>query len=130
LLVYGHQQITGGATGEDGGSIAVTVTLEPDLQTQPPTPTPTATLDPRIPTATATSIICRAIVDGTSGSGLTLRDTPNGVEITILPDGSILTLLQEEPRESGGFVWRHVRTVAREEGWVVQDFLKIGDCGQ
>jgi hypothetical protein len=131
LLVYGQQQLTdSGDPADDGDPVAVTATSEPELQTQPPTPSPTPTTDPAIPTATPTAVICRAIVDGTSGSGLTLRDAPGGADITILPDGSILTLLEEEPQEANGFIWRGVRTVAREEGWVVEDFLKIGECGQ
>jgi hypothetical protein len=130
LLVYGQQQLAGGTAGEESGPVAVTATSEPELQTQPPTPTLTPTPDPAIPTATATAVICRAIVDGTAGSGLTLRDAPGGADITVLPDGSILTLLEEEPVEANGFIWRSVRTVAREEGWVVEDFLKIGECGE
>ena len=110
-------------------SPAVTATSEPQLETQPPTPTLTATPDPSIPTTTPTAVICRAIVDGTSGSGLTLRDAPGGADVAILPDGTILTLLEAEPEEANGFMWRNVRTVARDEGWVVEDFLKIGDCG-
>jgi hypothetical protein len=131
LLIYGQQQLTGDDTvSEDGeGPIVMTATSEPQLQTQPPTPTLTATPDPSIPTVTPTSVICRAIVDGTSGSGLTLRDAPGGADITVLPDGSILTLLEDEAEEANGFIWRSVRTVAREEGWVVEAFLKIGDCG-
>lgn len=130
LLVYSHQQLTGGSGEEASGPIEVTATPEPELETQPPTPTLTPTPDPAIPTTTPTAIICRAIVDGTAGSGLTLREVPGGADIAILPDGSILTLLDEEPQEANGFIWRSVRTVAREEGWVVEDFLKIGECGQ
>jgi hypothetical protein len=131
LLVYSYQQLTAeDAVGEgEAGSPVVTATSEPQLETQPPTPTTTPTPDPSIPTTTPTAVICRAIVDGTSGSGLTLRDAPGGADVSILPDGSILTLLEAEPEEANGFMWRNVRTVAREEGWVVEDFLKIGDCG-
>ncbi len=130
LLVYGQQQLSAGDAADESGPIAVTATPEPGLQTQPPTPSPTATTDPAIPTATPTAIICRAIVDGTAGSGLTLREAPGGADLAILPDGSILTLLDDAPQEANGFIWRSVRTVAREEGWVVEDFLKIGECGQ
>lgn len=132
LLVYGNRQlITEGVPPEgDDDVIAVTTTSEPQLETQPPTPSPTATIDPTIPTATPTAVICRAIVDGTSGSGLTLRDAPGGADITILPDGTILTLLDDAAQEANGFIWRSVRTVAQDEGWVVEDFLKIGDCTQ
>ncbi len=132
LLVYGQQQLTdaGNLADDEGGPLVVTTTSDPLMQTQPPTPTPTATPDPSVPTVTPTAVICRAIVDGTSGSGLTLRDAPGGADVTILPDGSILTLLEDEAQEANGFIWRSVRTVAREEGWVVEAFLKIGDCGQ
>ena len=131
LLIYNAQQQVGsdvvGAEGTE--EVVATVTPDLELQSQPPTPSPTATVDPSIPTPTVTPVICRAIVDGTSGSGLTLRDRPGGAEISILPDGTILTLLNDEPEEANGFNWRKVRTVSQDEGWVVEDFLKIGDCG-
>lgn len=130
LLVFNYQQLTdeGVANAEDEGGVVITATAEPQLQSQPPTPTMTPTVDPTIPTPTTTPIICRAIVDGTFGSGLTLRDVPSGPEISILPDGTILTLLEEAPQDVNGFVWRKVRTVSRDEGWVVEEFLKMGDC--
>ncbi|HCB49246.1 MAG TPA: hypothetical protein DEP47_06935 [Chloroflexi bacterium] len=130
LLVYNYQQTIDPNVViiDESGSVEATVTAEPELQIQPPTPSPTATADPNIPTATPTPVICRAIVDGTSGSGLTLREAPSGPEMSILPDGTILTLLEDEPDEVNDFTWRKVRTVSQEEGWVVEDFLKIGDC--
>lgn len=131
LLIYSNQQLTAEeSTAPTNEQVQEpTASAEEVLQTQPPTSTPTATPDPNIPTATATSVICRAIVDGTAGSGLTLREAPSGPEITILSDGSILTLLEDEPEEANGFIWRKVRTVSQEEGWVVEDFLKMGECG-
>ena len=40
------------------------------------------------------------------------------------PEGSAVTLLDEEPVETGGYVWVKVRTAFGElEGWVAQDFL-------
>ncbi len=131
LLIYQRQQIVEPGTAEPGETetgVATTATPESVLETFPPTGTPTSTADPNIPTATPTPIICRAVVDGTAGSGLTLRDAPGGTEIAILPDGSILTLLEAEPVTANGYTWRQVRTVAREEGWVVEEFLTIGDC--
>ncbi len=130
LLVFNYRQLTddGAVNAENEGSLIVTATSEPQLQSQPPTPSLTATIDPSIPTPTATPIICRAIVDGTSGSGLTLREVPGGPEVSILPDGTILTLLEDEAQDVNGFVWRMVRTVGRDEGWVVEEFLKMGDC--
>ncbi|GMQ78035.1 MAG: hypothetical protein BMS9Abin02_0531 [Anaerolineae bacterium] len=131
LLVYSYQQLVSpeSSNSSNGSSINPTTSSDQVLQTVPPTPTPTATPDPSIPTPTATPIICRAIVDGTAGSGLTLRESPNGPEVAILPDGTILTLLEDEPEEISNFIWRKVRTISREEGWVVEEFLKIGECG-
>lgn len=127
LLIYSYQQLDS-PESSNGSSTNPTTTSDQVLQTVPPTPTPTSTPDPSIPTPTATPIICRAIVDGTAGSGLTLRESPNGPEVAILPDGTILTLLEDEPEEVNNFIWRKVRTVSREEGWVVEEFLKIGEC--
>ncbi|PIE81831.1 MAG: hypothetical protein CSA11_02885 [Chloroflexi bacterium] len=113
---------------EAGGETAVTPSPETlELETFPPTPTITPTPDANIPTATPTPVICRAEVEGTSGNGLTLRDVPGGNELLILPDGSLLTLYPDEgAQESGGFIWRKVKSISGEEGWVAEDFLRIG----
>jgi hypothetical protein len=131
LLAYNSQQSQSveasgpGDAGESGGAAIMTST--PELETAPPTPTLTATPDLTIPTATPTPIVCRAVVEGTSGNGLTLRSTPGGEEMAVLPDGSILTLFQDEaPQESGSLLWRKVRTITNQEGWVAQDFIRIG----
>lgn len=114
--------------GSEEAETAVTPTVEAlELETFPPTPTITPTPDANIPTATPTPIICRAVVEGTSGNGLTLRDVPGGAELIILPDGSILTLYQEESaQEANGFQWRKVKSISGEEGWVAEDFIRIG----
>ncbi len=116
--------------GEEGTEIETAVAPSPEaleLETFPPTPTITPTPDADIPTATPTPIICRAVVEGTSGNGLTLRDVPGGIDLLILPDGSILTLYPDEgAQESGGFVWRKVKSITGEEGWVAEDFIRIG----
>ncbi len=131
LLIYNYREVTGGNGQSIEESPAGVATEESDqlLETQPPTPLPSPTVDPSLPTATPTEVICRAIVEGTAGSGLTLRDAPGGAELTILRDGSYLTLVvSEEIVESGGFDWIKVRTVALEEGWVAKDFLIMGEC--
>ena len=132
LLAYGEwQDQNGNGTPEgDAEFIEAMEESDPVLQTQPPTPTPSPTIDPNIPTPTPTPVICRAIVDGTAGSGLTLRDAPSGAEMAILPDGSILSLEDEEPVEANTFIWRKVRTPSLEVGWVVEEFLKMGACQQ
>lgn len=132
LMTYNYQQMTPDQVTEETveeGNGPATATPEPFVEGFPPTPTMTVTPDPNIPTATATAVICRAIVDGTAGGGLTLRATPGGEEVVILPDGTIVNLIQTEPQVVNGVTWRNVRTVAREEGWVSEEFLTIGDCG-
>lgn len=126
LLVYRQQssleQLVEPSAGEEGIVLA-TITPTPFLEQFPPTATATSSVIE--PTATATPIICRAIVEGTGGNGLTLRDVPGGEELSILPDGSVLTVLEDAPLESGGLNWRKVRLVGGDEGWVAEDFLTI-----
>lgn len=127
LLIYRDQQVAQGdptepSIGEEG-VIAATITPTIVLEQFPPTATATSSVIE--PTATATPVICRAIVEGTSGNGLTLRDVPGGEELSILPDGSVLTVLEDAPVESGGFNWRKVRLVGGDEGWVAEEFLTI-----
>ncbi|MFN2187360.1 MAG: hypothetical protein ACK2T3_01190, partial [Candidatus Promineifilaceae bacterium] len=131
LLIYSYTDITG--AGDENGvePEAAMATEEADeiLETSPPTPLPSPTTDPSIPTATPTEVVCRAIVEGTAGSGLTLRDAPGGAELEILRDGSYLTLVPgEESVQTGSFKWIKVRTVSLEEGWVAEEFLIMGDC--
>ncbi len=106
----------------------VTVTPTPELSVFPPTPSPSPTVDAAIPTATATPIICRAIVEGTSGNGLTLRDAPGGADLGILPEATFVTLIQEEPpQEANGITWRKIRdNISGDEGWVAEQFLSLG----
>lgn len=125
LLVWQQQQALP-VEAESNGEVvegAATETPTPFVEQFPPTATPTS--DAPQPTPTATPVICRAIVEGTSGNGLTLRTEPGGDEISVLPDGSVLTVLEDAPVESGGFTWRKVRVVGGDEGWVAEDFLTI-----
>lgn len=108
---------------EEEGVAVSTITPTVSLEQFPPTET--AEPDLVEVTETPTPVVCRAIVDGTSGNGLTLRVNPGGEEIAVLPDGSVLTVLDDAPAESGGFSWRKVRVVGGEEGWVAEDFLTV-----
>jgi len=85
--------------------------------TLPPTPSPAP--------VTATPDLPHAIVTNTRGVGLTVRNTPGGAEVAIVPDGTVLTLLPQEPRSAGGFTWQQVRTPAGDEGWAATDFFTI-----
>lgn len=112
----------------DGTTSPAITTPTPMLEVFPPTPEPTS-LTPA-PTATVTPTVCRAVVEGTGGNGIYLRDAPQGEQLVILPDGTLLTVLEDAPVEAGGFVWRKVRAVGGEEGWAAQDFLTIrAPCG-
>jgi hypothetical protein len=125
FLVYQQRQANPSANDEPAVSEELESTITPTVFVEqfPPTGTPAA--EEAVVTQTPTPVICRGIVDGTSGNGLTLRVDPGGEDITILPDGSVLTVLDDAPAESGGFTWRKVRIVGGEEGWVAEDFLTI-----
>lgn len=73
--------------------------------------------------ASPTPDLPRAIVYGTSGIGLRLRQTPAGAEMAILPEGSVVLLLDEPAVEQDGTTWRKIRSVLGEEGWVGADYL-------
>jgi len=125
FLVYQQRQAVPVTGDEPSVSEEVVSTITPTIFVEQFPPTETAMPDEPEMTPTATVVICRGIVDGTSGNGLTLRVDPGGEGITVLPDGSVLTVLDDEPLESGGFTWRKVRVVGGEEGWVAEDFLTI-----
>ena len=136
LLYYQRQQLVEaalppeeGAEGAAEGTPGPLVTT-PTLTFEQFPPTATATSTTPQPTITPTTVVCRAVVEGTSGSGIYLRDAPQGNELVILAEGTLLTVLDDEPVEAGGFVWRKVREVGGEEGWAAQDYLTIrAPCG-
>ncbi len=83
----------------------------------PPIPTPAP--------VTATPDLPHAIVTGTQGIGLTVREVPGGAELAIYPEGSVLTLLEEQPLEQDGYLWHRVRTPDGEVGWAAEDFFTL-----
>lgn len=129
LLFTQLQQTAQQEAAEEGAVIegVETPTPTPDVETLPPTLSPTPTEDTSLPTATPTPIICRAVVQGTAGNGLLLRETPGGEEITTLPESTLITLVADEPpQELNGLVWRKVSSVVSgQEGWVALDYLDI-----
>jgi beta-lactamase class A len=80
---------------------------------------PTPTTAPQTPTPD----LPHAVVTNTRGVGLTVRDGPDGGEVMIVPDGTILTLLPDSAVLANGFSWQRVRTPGGEEGWAAADFL-------
>ena len=113
---------------EEGEIPPIAMTPTTMLEIFPPSPEPTS-LTPA-PTATATPTVCRAVVEGSGGNGIYLRDGPQGAEIVILQEGTLLTVLEDEPVQAGDFTWRKVRAIGGEEGWVADAFLTIrAPCG-
>lgn len=129
LLWLQLQQITAQAAADAGAVIEgiQTSTPIPDIEAVPPTASPTNTPDASLPTATPTPIICRAVIEGTQGNGLLLRQEPGGTEIVTLPEGTLITMVPDEsPQTANGLIWRKVRSVvSSQEGWVAQDYLSI-----
>lgn len=127
LLIYNRQQLVVEQAIQAGEVRENAPTITPTVAIFPPTAQPTATIDLSIPTITPTPILRRGVIEGTGGSGAYLRETPGGVELEILPDGDIVTLLDEPPQQANGFTWLKVRTVVGTEGWVAEDFLIARD---
>lgn len=113
---------------QPGGGVSLS-TPTPFLEQFPPTETPTPLFQE--PTEEPTPELCRAAVEGTGGNGLKMRDAPQGAELVVLAEGTLLTVLENDATESGGIRWRLVRAVGGEEGWVAEEFLTIrGVCGE
>ena len=134
LLYFQRQQLIADLLApeeEAAGGVNSPVVTTPTvmLEVFPPSPEPTS-LTPQ-PTMTVTPTVCRAVVEGSGGNGIYLRDAPQGAELVILPEGTLLTVLEDAPVDAGNFVWRKVRAVGGEEGWAAEEFLTIrAPCGQ
>jgi hypothetical protein len=85
-----------------------------------PAPTPVPPPTPAGPPTTQPSV--SVYVTNTGGQGLTLRQTPGGTSIGVLPDGSALTTTGDE-QPAGDRLWRKVRDGQGREGWVAAEFL-------
>lgn len=110
-----------------------TQTLTPTSTPIAPTATPTQTLTPVPPTATPTSTYTItptatpiiAIVNAGEGGGAFLREEPSiqAPSIRVLPNGTPLQVLPDDPVQEGGGVWIHVSTLEGQEGWILQILL-------
>ncbi len=127
LLVLDRQQTAAPPPAEgDVVEGVVTITPTPVVEQFPPLPTETATPDLSFPTATPTRPICRAVIEGTFGNGLTLRGEPGGAQVSILAEGDLVTILDQGPTDANGIEWRQVRSLFGDEGWVAAEFLTLG----
>jgi hypothetical protein len=93
-----------------------------------PTSTPSATVAPsetRAPSATPTPTMqpVLAVVTGTGGQGVYLRDAPGlaGKKIASLAEGDVVEILGP-PVEADGTRWIPVRTAAGVTGWMALEF--------
>jgi hypothetical protein len=62
-------------------------------------------------------------VTNTHGAGLTLRESPAGTEIAVLPEGMVLYMLPEPPVLLGTVTWQRVMAATGETGWVGMEFV-------
>lgn len=84
-----------------------------------------ANAPPKLPTLAPTPALPMATIDNTGGAGLTLRAAPGGAEMMVLPEGSLVYLLDAAPTSQGGREWRQIRLRDDISGWVVSDFLTL-----
>ncbi len=128
LLVVDRQQSLAADAVVEEETIegVVTITPSPVVEQFPPLATETPTPDLNIPTVTPTRPVCRAVVEGTFGNGLTLRDQPGGEQVTILAEADLVTVIDQGPSEADGLAWRQVRSLFGDEGWAAEQFLKMG----
>ena len=124
-------------------NLGVSVLAAVPTPTPTPSPTPTVTPTPpptatRTATATATSTITptatasptptvtptppAALVFGTGGAGVLLRDAPNGESSSGLIEG-LLVLIIGGPEEVGGETWLQVRASDGREGWILARYI-------
>jgi len=113
-------------------SIATKAPTQTGTPVPSPVTSPTQTLTPTItfaPTSTATQTITPqptpvwARVEASSGGGALLRDNPDGKIISSLLNGSLLEVISDPVRGTGGIIWVQVRTENNVVGWIVQSLL-------
>jgi len=58
---------------------------------------------------------------GESGA-VHLRTEPDrdSESITLLPNGTVIEVLPDDPVESGSDIWIRVRTIEGDDGWILQ----------
>jgi beta-lactamase class A len=87
--------------------------------------TPVETLPVQASLPTATPALPVALIEGTGGAGLTMRETPGGAELSVLPEASVVYLTDAQAASANGYSWREVVGPTGATGWVVADFLNM-----
>ncbi len=124
-------------------NLGVSVLAAVPTPTPTPSPTPTATATPsptgtRTPTATrtptrtstatdtatpsATPTPPPALISGTGGAGVLLRDSPNGESLSGLIE-DLLVVIIGGPLEVAGEAWVQVRAEDGREGWILARYV-------
>jgi glucose/arabinose dehydrogenase len=124
-------------------NLGVSVLAAVPTPTPTPSPTPSATPTPpptatRTPTATATATITptatdtatptvtptppAALVFGTGGAGVLLRDAPNGESSSGLIEGLPVVIIAG-PETVGAEAWLQVRVADGREGWILARYI-------
>ncbi len=151
LLVFGLSSLGGGeAAGEgqaqppaptSGAPVQQgTATLPPPVvieatntpaapstpEVTPVAPQPTPTAGPPPPVSPTPTRVPTGVVTGTAGGGLWLRAAPgfSGETLIVLPEGTVVQLLEGQ-QEVDGTLWQQVRTEDGREGWVAASYLQI-----
>ncbi|MEM7344064.1 MAG: DUF389 domain-containing protein [Chloroflexota bacterium] len=88
-------------------------------ETSTPTPTHTST-----PTPTFTPTPVSAVVANTGGQGIRIWWNPGELLAGAIPEGTLLTLLYDEPVTANGVTWVKVRDNLGRTGWVSEEFLE------
>jgi len=110
-------------SGEPGPPTDTPQLAATDVLPLPEEPTETPALEPTPQTATVSVF-----------GGVWLRDAPNGGTIDVLPQDSVVELL-EGSQVAGNFEWQEVRVLEAplgsealvgREGWVASEFLQAG----
>src|SRR6185503_5672134 len=68
-----------------------------------------------------------AVVTKTNGLGVWVRREPAGEPIKVWPEGAPMAIIGPD-QQAAGIVWRHVRTLDAESGWVAADYLADADA--
>lgn len=114
-------------TPTPGPSQTPTATPTETATPVPPTPTPTITPTPTdtpTPTLTSTPTPVAAFIANTNGTGIYLRDVPNGKVTFAIPEGAPVQILYRT-EILGGVEWIEIRDLFGRTGWIIDRFLII-----